>query len=126
MIKKYQTGKLQAMKAYMDSGLKKITSIYDRLAIEINRRLQKTDVPERMTKGRTTLIQKVSQKETAINNYRPITCQPMMWKILTAQIREIYHVLINRGLFPEEQKGYCKGTRRTRELLHRERLTHPQ
>ena len=30
-------------------------------------------------------------KGTAPNNYRPIMCLPMMWKILTAQIRFIPH-----------------------------------
>ena len=43
----------------------------------------------------------------------------MMWKILTAQIREeIYHSLTSRGLFPDEQKGCCKGSRGTAELLY--------
>ena len=42
-----------------------------------------------------------------------------MWKILTAQIREeIYDSLMSRGLFPEEQKGCRKGSRRTGELLY--------
>ncbi len=43
----------------------------------------------------------------------------MMWKILTAQTREeIYHSLTNRELFPDEQKGCCKGSRGTAELLY--------
>ena len=46
----------------------------------------------------------------------------MMWKILTAQVREeIYYLLIICGLFLEEQKRCHKGTRRTGYLL-----THPQ
>ena len=72
-----------------------------------------------MTKGKTTLIQKDPSKGTAPNNYRPIICLPMMWKILTAQIREvIYYSLISRGLFPNEQKGCRKGSRGTAELLY--------
>ena len=72
-----------------------------------------------MTIGRTTLIQKDPSKGNDPNNYRPITCLPMMLKILTAQIREkIYYSLTNCGLFPEEQKGCCKGTRGTVELLY--------
>ena len=67
---------------------KKSTSIHDRLALEMNRCLQDTQVPDLMTKGKTTLIQKNPSKGTAPNNYRPITCLPMMWKILTTQIRE--------------------------------------
>ena len=72
-----------------------------------------------MTKGRTALIQKDPNKGTTPNSYRPITCLPMMWKILTTQIREeIYHSLTSRGLFPVEQKGCCKGSRGTAELLY--------
>ena len=72
-----------------------------------------------MTKGKTTLIQKDPSKGTASNNYRPITCLPMTWKILTAQIREeIYYSLINCGLFPDKQKGCRKGSRGTAELLY--------
>ena len=66
----------------------KFTFMHDRLALEMNKCLQTAYVPEWMTKGRTTLIQKDPSKGTAPNNYRPITCQPMMWKILPAQIRE--------------------------------------
>ena len=79
--------------------------------------LQTAHVPEWMTKGRTTLIQKDPNKITAPNNYRPITCLPIILKILTAQIREeIYHSLTSHALFPDEQKGYCKGSRGTSEL----------
>ena len=98
---------------------KKFTSIHDRLALEMNRRLQDAEVPDWMTKGKTTLIQKEASKGTVPNNYRPITCLPMMWKILTAQIREeIYYSLISRGLFPNEQKGCRKRFRGTAELLY--------
>ena len=60
--------------------------------------------------GKTTLFQKDSHKGTAPNNHLPITCLPMMWKILTAQVREaINDSLISCRLFPEEQKGCLKG-----------------
>ena len=42
----------------------------------------------------------------------------MMWKILTGQNREIYYSLINRRIFPEEQKRCNKRTRGTGELLY--------
>ena len=44
----------------------------------MNRCLQGVPVPEWMTKGKTTLIQKDPSKGIAPNNYRPITCLPMM------------------------------------------------
>ena len=98
---------------------KKFTSIHDRLALEMNRCLQDAQVPDWMTKGKTTLIQKDPSKGTIPNNYRPITCLPMMWKILTAQIREeIYYSLTSRRLFTDEQKGCLKGSRGTAELFY--------
>ena len=56
----------------------------------MSRCLEETDVPEWMTKRNTTLIQKGPPKGTAppSNNYRPIMCQLIKWKMLTAQIRE--------------------------------------
>ena len=81
----------------------------------MNKCIQKTKVLEWVTKGKTTLIQKDLLKGTAPPNYRPITCLPMMWKILTAQIREkIYNSLIS----PDEQKGCRKRTRGTKWLLY--------
>ena len=84
---------------------KKFTSIHDRLALEKNRCLQGAHVSEWIMKGKTILIQKDPLLGTAPNNYRTITCLQMMWKILTAQIREeIYNSLTSRGLFPKEQE----------------------
>ena len=41
-----------------------------------------------------------------------------MWKILTAQNREIYYSLISRGIFLDEQKRYRKRTSGIEELLY--------
>ena len=76
----------------------------------MNRYLQGEHVPEWMTKGKTTLIQKDVRKETVPNNYRPITCFLKMWKILTTQKREkIYYSLTSCRLFSEEQKRCRSG-----------------
>ena len=37
------------------------------------------------------------------------------------QIREIYYLLISRGIFPNEQKGCCKRTKSTEDLLYIDR-----
>ena len=85
----------------------------------MNRCLQEADVPERKTKRKTTLIQKDPLKGTISNNYRPITCIAMMWKILTSQIsEEIYDSLTSHRLVPKEQKGCHNGSRATGELLY--------
>ena len=83
----------------------------------MNRCLQGAYVHEWMTKGNTKLIQKDPIKEIAPNDNRPITCPPMMWKILTAQREEIYNSLTSRELFPWQHKGYRKGSRGTADLF---------
>ena len=61
-------------------------------------------------------------KET-IQQLQTITCLPMEWKILTTQIREEKcYTQTSRELFPEEQKGCCKGTRGTAKLLDIDQL----
>ena len=79
--------------------------------------LQETDILKWMTKGKT---KKYPKMESPPINYRPVICLLMiMWKILTVQItEEIYDLLINCGLFPEEQKVCCKWIRGTGELLY--------
>ena len=58
-------------------------------------------------------------KRNYTNNYRLITCLPMVGKILMAQIREeIFYSLISRKLFPKEQKGSYKGRSETGDLLY--------
>ena len=78
----------------------------------MNKCIQETEIPEWMPKKKTTLIQKDTLKRTAPSNYRPITCLPMMWKILTAQIKDkIYYTFTSRGIFPGEQKETMTGGR---------------
>ena len=119
-LKNIKLENAKAMMEYMDSDSRNLLPFtYDRLALEMNRCLQRAHVPEWMTKRKTTLIQKDPLKGTAPNNYRPITCLPMMWKILTAQIREeIYYSLTSRRLFSENQEGCRKGSRGPGELLY--------
>ena len=80
--------------------------------------LARGDVPSWMNKGRTVLIQKDKDKGTAANNYRPITCLPLTWKLLTIIIAdEIYEYLDSEMMLPEEQKGCRRKPRGTHDLL---------
>ena len=61
-------------------------------------------VPSWMTKGRTVLIQKDKTKGNEASNYRPITCLPIAWKILTGILAdEIYCFMEKKTMLPEEQ-----------------------
>ena len=80
-------------------------------------------VPEWMTKGKTVLIQRDPVKGNDPSNYRPITCLPLAWKILTGIIaEETYIFLEKRSLLPEEEKGCREGSRGTGDLLYIDRM----
>ena len=97
----------------------KFTTIHDRLALEMNRCLQKAHVYEWMTKVSTTLIQKDPPKRNRPKQLQ--TYDPPTYHVEningTNKGRDLF--LANKQvLFPEEQKGCCKGSRGIRELFY--------
>ena len=69
-------------------------SIHDILALQLSKCLKEASIPKWMTKGKTALINKEPKKGTHLCNYRPISCLPMMWKILNTLFKEeIYYPL---------------------------------
>ena len=79
------------------------------MAKELEGCLARGVVPPWMVKGRTVLIQKDPAKGTVASNYRPITCLPIVWKLLTGIFAEqIYDHLKDNNLLPDEQKGVAR------------------
>ena len=75
-------------------------------------------MPTWLARGRTTLLQKDKNKGIIASNYRPISCLPLMWKLLSGVIADqIYGHLDQQKLLPEEQKGCSKRSRGTKNLL---------
>ena len=70
-----------------------------------------------MTKGRTILMQKDKEKGNEGSNYRPITCLPFVWKLLTCVIAEEVYGFLDTNLLPQEQKGSRRKSRGTNDLL---------
>ena len=60
------------------------------------------DLPEWMTHGRTVLCQKDPRKGNTADNYRPITCLPLMWKLLTGVIAD--EITLNEKKFFQKNK----------------------
>ena len=59
---------------------------------------------------------KDKSKGNVESNYRPITCLPLMWNLLTAVIADQISVPLDQEkLLPEEQKGCKKGSRGTND-----------
>ena len=71
-----------------------------------------------MTLGKTVLCQKDSSKRNAVDNYRPISCFPLMWKFMTGTVAEsIYNFLDVNEKLPVEQKGCKKESRGTKRSI---------
>ena len=67
---------------------KKLAGLHCRLKECLQDCVFQGNVPEWMVRGRTVLIQKDPAKGAHASNYRPITCLPMMWKLLTGIMGE--------------------------------------
>ena len=64
--------------------LKKLTSLHGRIAEQLDDVLNgRKVVPEWMTLGKTILCLKDPDKGNVVDNYRPISCLPLMCKLLT-------------------------------------------
>ena len=75
-------------------------------------------MPDWLTHGRTILCQKDRTKGNAVDNYRPISCLPLMWKLLTGIISEhLYRYLEEEKILPEEQKGCKRNSRGTKDQV---------
>jgi hypothetical protein len=66
--------------------IKNFANLHERISEQLNGCLEMGVVPEWMTKGRTCLILKDRSKGGLVSNDRPITCLPLMWKLLTGII----------------------------------------
>ena len=102
--------------------LKNFSSLHERVRLQLKECLDSRFVPSWLTRGRTSLLQKDKSKGNVASNYRPITCLPLMWKLLTGVIGEqIYAHSDHEKLLPEEQKGCKKGSRGMNDLLYIDR-----
>ena len=98
--------------------LKSFKSLHTGIAEHLEKCMTEGDVPKWMTTGRTVLIMKDKTKGNINSNYRPITCLPLMWKILTGIIAdEIYSHLDTNRILPVEQKGCRKSKRGSKDQL---------
>ena len=99
--------------------LKNLTSVHPRIAVQLNRILDgERPLPDWMIFGKTVLCQKHPAKGSAVDNYRPVSCLPLMWKLMTGMSAEkMYSHLERENVLPSEQKGCRKGSRGTKDQL---------
>ena len=119
-----QCRKVQNWKAPGPDGvqrywLKKLTSLHERIAVEVDNIVNGAKMfPHWMTLGRTVLCLKDPAKGNAVDNFQPISCLPVMWKLMTEIIAESMYVFLeNENVLPEEQKGCRRKSRGTKYQL---------
>ena len=85
--------------------LNNFSSFHGRVRSQIKECLDSDFRPKWLTKGRPALLQKDKRKGNIASNYRPITCLPLMWKLLLGVIADlIYGHLNQQKLLPKEEK----------------------
>jgi len=119
-----QTRKLPNWKSPGKDGvqghwIKNITSLFERIAQQLDDILSGTEeLPEWLTHGKTVLCQKDLEKGNAVDNYRPITCLPLMWKLLTGIIaKDMYEYLEEERILLDEHKGCRRKSLWTKDQL---------
>lgn len=93
--------------------LNNLTPLHDNLMVYLQNCLDSGVISEWLTKGRTVLTQKFKAEGNIANNYRPITCLPLVCKLLTGILADEIYDYLERKMLPKEQKGCrwnCKGT----------------
>ena len=123
LLKNFPNWKAPGPDGVQGYWLKNFVSLHSKLADHLNLCLETGETPAWMTKGRTVVIQKDRSKGTVARNYRPITCLPLVWKLLTGIVaNEVYSFLQGHNLLPEEQKGCRHNSKGTADLLFLDKM----
>ena len=94
---------------------KRFSILHSRLTEHLQTYFVVDDVPTWMTKGKTTLVQKDPEKGNAVNNYCPVACLPLVWKLLTSVLAEkSMHTFLRR-------RCYWMSRRNARKTLEEQR-----
>ena len=105
-LRKMPNWKAPGLDGLLGYWLKNFVGCHERLVGQLQICLDSAQMPEWLTVGRTVLIQKDNEKGNVVNNYRPITCLPIMWKLFTGILaEEMYNHPEKEQLLPMEQKG---------------------
>ena len=103
--------------------LKNFSSLHERVSLQLKEYLKSGLLPCWLARGRTSFLKKDNSKGNVASNYKPMTCLPLIWKLLTCVITyQIYAHLDQGKLLPEEQKRCKKGSRETNDLLYIDRI----
>ena len=99
--------------------IKKLASLHERTGFQLNKILNgKEQLPECLTYVQPAFGQKGQTKGNTQDNYRPISCLLLMWRLLTGIISKyLYSFLEEENTLPEEQKGCRRNSRGTKDQV---------
>jgi hypothetical protein len=81
------------------------------LATLFSKLIEEDQTPEWLTAGVTLFIPKNENTEK-LENYRPITCLPVIYKLITSLIsKRMQRYIDDQNLMLKEQKGCCRGSK---------------
>jgi hypothetical protein len=82
-----------------------------------NKLIEEDQIPEWLTVGVTFLIPENENTENP-KNYRPVTCWPTIYKLITSVIsRRIQKYMDDENLMPKEQKWCCSRSKGCKDQL---------
>ena len=117
-VRKMPNWKSQGPDGVQGYWIKNLSNLHGNTALQLDRCLQENNAPSWMVTGKTLLCVKELEKVNAVANFRPITCLPLLWKLLTGILaEELYEHLEQANILPWEQKGCRKGSRGTKDQL---------
>jgi len=97
--------------------LKQLTATHKHTAEIFNKLIEEDFIPEWLTAGVTYLIPKNGYTGNP-KNYRPATCLPTTYKLITSIIsRRMQKYMDTENLLPKEQKGRSSGTKGCKDQL---------
>ena len=117
-LKKTQNWKAPGVDGIQNYWWKRFTSVHEQLATAFNQMvLEPNNAPQFLTQGVTYLLFKSGSRENP-QNYRPITCLPTIYKLLTSILADnIYKFLDSNSVLAKEQKGCVKRSMGCKEQL---------
>ena len=88
--------------------IKNLSYLHNSIVLQLDRCVQENNLLKWMATGKTLLCKKKFKKGNLVSNFRPITCLPLIWKLLTGILaEELYEHLKKTNSLPCEQQG-CK------------------
>ncbi|KAI5731623.1 hypothetical protein M8J77_013461 [Diaphorina citri] len=117
-IQNTQNWKAPGWDSIQNFWIKKLHACHEIILKEFNMFLENPDAtPFWMTVENTFLIPK-NENTGDVKNYRPITCLPVLYKLLTSIVKsKMYKHLIDNNILPMEQRGCLEGATGCKDLL---------